>query len=268
MKRSIVIRGSVSHQNRPSNHLDHIINSIRFWFDGEIVLSTWMDQKQFVSKNCQDKIDKIVYTDDPGEINNENLKHFKRQILSSLNGFNQSTGDIVLLTRADVLFNRDIFQHVDDYQFSTNTLKVFDKKLLVSNMMTIRPDSDEIPNCFRVCDWFQLGYRQDIEKWVNIMDMAMNLDPSKMSRENCTESIWFLSVLKKKFGDMIDIYNPSFELKQFAWEAIANNFIVMNTRTSLNVENMNWQFLPEQGSCYFSEDLYKQLYQSIRGKNL
>jgi len=263
MKKSIVIRGAISHQNRPNNHLENILNSVRQWFDGEIVLSTWKDQEKFVSKNSKNNIDKFVYLDDPGEVNNENLKHFKRQILSSLNGFNESSGDLVLLTRADVMFNKNIFDYVNDYQFSTDTLKVFDRKILVSNMMTIRPDSNEIPNCFRVCDWFQLGYREDIEKWVNILDVSMNLDTTKMSRENCTESIWFLSVLKKKFGDMINIYNPSFELKQFAWEAIVNNFIVMNTRTSLNVENMNWQFLPEQGTCYFSEDLYKQLYRSI-----
>jgi hypothetical protein len=79
---------------------------------------------------------------------------------------------------------------------------------------------------------------------------------------NCTESLWFLSVLKNKFGKLIDIYDSS-NINNLAWEAIVNNFIVMDTRTSLNAENLNWKFLPEYGSCYFSESLYEQLYESI-----
>ena len=262
MKKSIVIRGSISHPNRPTNHLDSILNSIRSWFDGEIILSTWTDQKQFITNLSHSMIDEIVYTDDPGEINNENLKHFKRQILSSLNGFNRSTGDLVLLTRSDVMFTKDIFQYIDRYPYSSDILKVFDQKLLVSNMMTIRPDYDEVPNCFRICDWFQLGHRKDIERWVNILDICMNLDPKSMTKENCTESVWFLSVLKNKFGKLIDIYDSS-NINNLAWEAIVNNFIVMDTRTSLNAENLNWTFLPEYGACYFSESLYEQLYKSI-----
>lgn len=266
MKKSIVIRGSIIYDRRQDNSLDFILTTIRSWFDGEIVLSTWKGQEKFVSKKSYDLIDRFVYSEDPGEINNHKLKHFKRQVLSYYNGFYESTGDLVLVTRPDLLFKSDLFHNIDLYQSSTEELKVFDKKLLISNMMTIRPDSDEIPNCFRVCDWFQLGYRNDIEKWANILDIAMNLNVDKMTDANCTESIWFLSVLNKKFGDVIDIYNPSDDIKQFAWQSTLNNFIVMDTRTSLNVENINWQFLPEHGSCYFSELLYKQLYELVEKK--
>lgn len=263
MKKSIVIRGSISYERRQNSPLDASLEAIRNWFDGEIVLSTWKGQEKFLTEKSKNLIDKFVYSEDPGEIDNHKLKHFKRQVFSYFNGFCESSGDVVLVTRPDILFKKDLFEHIDNYPLFTEELKVFEKKLLVSNMMTIRPDSNEIPNCFRICDWFQVGYRQDIEKWANILDIAMNLDTSKMTEENCTESIWFLSVLKKQFGNIIDIYEPSSEIKQFAWKSIVNNFIVMDMRTSLNSENINWEFLPEYGSCYFSESLYKELYKSL-----
>lgn len=264
MKKSVVIRGSISYNDHPENFLDLVLDSIRSWFDGEIVLSTWKGQEKFITKHAENVIDKFVYSEDPGEVDNFKLKHFKRQVLSYVNGFNESTGDLVMVTRPDIIFKKDLFQYIDTYPFSTDQLKVFEKKLVVSNMMTIRPDSDEFPNCFRVCDWYQVGHRQDIQQWANILDTALSLDTSRMTDMNCTETMWFLSVLKNKFGDIVDIYEPSFDLKQFAWEAIVNNFIVMDTRTSLNAENMNWTFQPEYCSCYFNEVLYRDLYERIQ----
>jgi hypothetical protein len=263
MKKSVVIRGSISYDNHPKNFLENILENILSWFDGEIILSTWEGQEKFISKNVENKIHKIIFSKDPGEVDNFKLKHFKRQVLSYSRGFSESTGDLVLVTRPDIIFKKDPFKFIDRYSFSTDKLKVFSNKLIVSNMMTIRPDSDEFPNCFRVCDWYQIGYRDDIEKWSDILDIAMDLDSRKMTDMNCTETIWFLSVLKNKFGNIVDIYNPSLEIKSFAWEAIVNNFIVMDTRTSLEAHNVNWNFQPEYCSCYFDEKLYEKLYNSI-----
>jgi hypothetical protein len=264
MKKSIVIRGAISYDNHPESFLDDVLASIRSWFDEEIVISTWNGQQKYVTKYISENVDKIVYSEDPGEVDNFPLKHFKRQVLSYLNGFNESSGDLVMVTRPDIMFKKDLFQYVDTYPFSTNDLKIFEKKLVVSNMMTIRPDSDEFPNCFRVCDWYQVGHRNDIFEWANILDSAMSLDPSKLNNMCGTETIWFLSVLKNKFGDIVDIYKPSNELKKYAWEAIVNNFIVMDTRSSLLAENLNWTFQSEYCPCYFTEYLYKQLYESIQ----
>jgi hypothetical protein len=264
MKKSIVIRGSISYDRHPKNFLDYIISTIRSWFDGEIIISTWNNQERHITEYIHENVDKIIYTEDPGEIDNHYLKHFKRQVISYLNGFNESTGDMVMVTRSDILFEKDIFRYIDSYPFFTDDFKVFEKKLLVSNMMTIRPDSNEFPNCFRVCDWYQIGYRNDICTWANILDSAMSLDTKKLNDMCGTETIWFLSVLKNKFGDVVDIYNPSDEIKKYAWGAIMNNFIVMDARSSLCTENLNWTFQPEYGESYFSEDLYKQLYGSIQ----
>jgi hypothetical protein len=257
MKQSIVIRGSISYERHPENYLNSVIGSIRSWFDGQIILSTWKEQEKYLDKFLE--IDEVIFTEDPGS---GPIQQWKRQVVSYQKGLEKATGDLVMVTRSDIAYHKNLFKYVDTFPNSTTDLKVFDKKLVISNMMTIRPDYDEIPNCFRVCDWIQIGYKNDIYKWSDVLEHVDSLDLSKITNMNCTESLWFLSVLKNKFGKLIDIYDSS-NINNSAWEAIVNNFIVMDTRTSLNAENLNWKFLPEYGSCYFSESLYEQLYESI-----
>ena len=50
MKKSIVIRGSISYDRHPKNFLDYIISTIRSWFDGEIIISTWNNQERHITE--------------------------------------------------------------------------------------------------------------------------------------------------------------------------------------------------------------------------
>ena len=167
-----------------------------------------------------------------------------------------------MVTRTDMIHNINPFQFLNTFQNSGSVLKVFDNKLLVSNMMTIRPDSDEYPNCFRICDWMQVGSREDIFKWSDVLDHVLNLDTSKIGRLNCTETFWFLSVLKNKYPDFVDIYDSS-DINHLAWEAIVNNFIVLDTKSMLGSTNMNWQLQPEYCPCYLDHDTYLKLYDTV-----
>jgi len=257
MKKSVIIRGSILYDKHPENFLNRVVDSIRSWFSGELVLSTWKGHEQYLNSNHS--FDKVVFTEDPGP---GPIQHWKRQALSYKKGLEASTGDLVMVTRSDMIHNKDLFQYIDSFPNSTDDLKVFDKKLIVSNMMTIRPDSDEYPNCFRICDWVQVGHRSDVEKWSNVLEYVDSLDTSKLTNLNCTETLWFLSVLKNKFGDMIDIYDSS-NVNELAWEAIANNFIVLDTKSTMNAVNMNWEFQPEYCPCYLNEETYKQLYDQL-----
>lgn len=257
MKKSVIIRGSVLYDKHPQNFINEVVESIRSWFSEEIVLSTWEGQEKYISDSLP--VDKVVLTPDPGP---GPIQHWNRQVLSYQKGLQFSEGDLVMVTRSDMIHKKDPFQYLDMYPNSTDDLKVFSNKLIVSNMMTIRPDSDEYPNCFRICDWFQVGYRNDIFKWSNVIENIMTFDESKITRMNCTETLWFLSVLKNKFGDDIDIYDST-SINKFAWEAIVNNFIVLDTKTTLQAVNKNWEFQPEYCPCYLNEETYKELYETI-----
>lgn len=257
MKKSVVVRGSIAYDKHPENFLDSVVNSIRSWFSEELILSTWEGQEKYLKSDHG--FDKVVFTPDPGP---GPIQHWKRQVISYQKGLEVSEGDLVMVTRSDIIHNADLFPYIDTFENSTDDLKVFDKKIIVSNMMTIRPDSDEYPNCFRVCDWIQLGHRSDIQKWADVLKSVDSLDTSKLNNLNCTETLWFLSVLKNKFGEMIDIYDSS-NINHLAWEAIANNFVILDTKTTMKAVNMNWEFQPEYCPCYLSESVYKELYNQL-----
>jgi len=257
MKKSIILRGSISYDRHPHNFLENIINSIRSWFDGEIIISTWKGQEDKISPSLE--VDKIIFTEDPGP---GPIQHWKRQVVSALEGFNNSTGDLIMISRPDIVFKKDVFQYMDLYTKSNDTFKIFDHKIVIPNMMTLRPDGDEKPKYFRVTDWMHIGYRSDIFKWINVLEQIEKFDYSKHDTESvgiCTEVSWFLAALNNKFGDIINIHNCD-NIKKYAWYAIMNNFVVLDTRTTIGAYNMNWDFQPEYLSCYFNEELYEKIY--------
>lgn len=257
MSQSVILRGSLFYDKHPENYIERVVNAVRSWFPGELIISTWEGQEEYVTPGLE--IDKVIFTPDPGP---GPIQHWERQVISYQKGLEASSGQQVMVTRTDMIHNLDPFQYVGTYPNSTDDLKVFDKKLVVSNMMTIRPDSDEYPNCFRVCDWFQVGYRDDIFKWSDVLDYVKNLDKSKLNMATCTETLWFLSVLKNKYGDLIDIYDSS-NINYLSWEAIVNNFIILDTKSTLKALNLNWLFQPEYCPPYMDEHTYKKLYSSI-----
>lgn len=257
MKQSVVVRGSLSYNKHPKNFIELVVNSIRSWFDGELILSTWEGQEKYLNNDLD--IDKVVYSSDPGS---GPIQHWQRQVVSYQNGLSVSSGDEIMVTRTDMVHKINPFQFLNTFQNSGSDLKVFDNKLVVSNMMTIRPDSNEYPNTFRVCDWMQVGSREDIFKWSDILNYILNLDLEKLSEMNCTEKLWALSVLKNKYPDIIDIYDSS-NIDEFAWDFIVNNFIVLDTKSMLGAINMNWHFQPEYLPCYLDHDTYIKLYDTV-----
>ena len=260
MKKSIVLRGSISYDKHPHNFLENIVKSIRSWFDDEIIISTWKGEENKISSSLE--VDKVIFTEDPGP---GPIQNWKRQVVSALEGFKNSTGDLVMISRPDIIFKKDVFQYVDLYPKSNDTFKIFDHKLVVSNMMTLRPDGDVDPKYFRVSDWMHVGYRNDIFKMINVLEQTEKYDYSKHDSKSigdCTEVSWFLSALKNNLGDIIDIYNCD-NIKEYAWDAIMNNFVVLDMRTTMGAYNMNWDFQPEYCPCYFNEVLYQDLYNRI-----
>lgn len=249
-KKSIVFRGSVVFDKHPKNYLKDSINTVRNWFDGEIVISTWRGQEKHLSDI--NGIDKVVTLNDPGF---GPIQNFKRQILSYNNGLNSCSGEMVLITRTDIIHRTNIFDFIDEDKNHDIRFKVLDKKILVGNMMSISPSSNEIPNTFRLCDWFHLGYRRDIENWGNILDIV---DNSKITY-TCTEKTWFIYFLIKNNIFKINTLTTE-SIDSYYWDYIISNFIIKNTKSTLQSFNMNWQFQPENIESYITEKEYSDQY--------
>lgn len=253
-KKSIVYRGSVIFPKHPKNFLKDSIEGVRKWFDGEIIVSTWKGQESHLI-NIND-IDKIILTDDPGF---GPIQQINRQVISYTKGIEVSTGDEILVTRTDMCHDINIFDYLYLNTNKNKNLNVFNHKLVTGNMMTISPYSNEVVRDFRISDWFQCGTKEDIYKWGDIMGV---LSLENIYGLECTEQIWSLCVLKKMFGNDIDLKNIS-NIKRFSWDYIINNFDIYNTKTTLKTINMNWDFQPEFIDCYLTEKDYKIMYNKL-----
>jgi len=247
MKKTIIFRGSVCFDKHPENFLKTSINECRKWFDDEIIVSTWKGQEDYMSEI--DGVDKVIFSTDPGP---GPVQQINRQIISFKEGLNNTDSDLILVTRTDVIHSIDIFNFFDLDKKCTDNLKIFEKKITIGNMMSIIPESNETPSKFRLGDWFHLGLKKDLEKWVNIYDLVNSEQILGMS---CTEQIWSLCVIKKYLKSILSVNNYS-HIDNNSWDYILNNFSIWDTKTDLKSINMNWSFQPEYLNSYITRNHY------------
>jgi hypothetical protein len=249
---SVVLRGSICYSTHPVSYIQDSIRSIRSWHDGEVIVSTWEGQEQFL-KNVGG-IDKIIISKDPGP---GPIQHLRRQVISYENGINAAIGKKALVTRTDFVHHSNIFEHLDSEPLSLDhRFKIFQSRLVIGNMMCIDPRSAEIPNTFRLSDWFQAGNIEDIKNWGCVSHLIDTLDYSHFG---CTEKAWFILFLIKNNISAISLRNTS-SIDANYWDFILNNFIIKNTKSTLQSSNQNWSFQSEKLECYITEQLYDDMF--------
>jgi hypothetical protein len=248
---SIVFRGI------PGDQFTEIIKAARSWHDGEIILSTWED-----AQVPSGLVDKIVRDDDPGQvydIANPSLVHAHRQVLAAYNGVLAASGEKVLLTRADIIHRASLFDFVMERDASANVFnKLFSHKVVCSNMMTFDPDTKYGPprdRYYRVCDWFQCGYREDILKFVDVKNEIEKYKHSGC----CLEQLWFISSVNKHSENTIVpvLIEETLSTINDSWKTLLTNFKVVDTRSTAKADNYRWLHQPEYFSCYITEKKYE-----------
>ena len=259
--KSVIIRGSIKNSKRPVNYLKESLQSLRSWFTGEVILSTWENQESFLDEESKKLINKVVFCPDPGP---GPVQHFNRQVTSYMNGVTSASSEDVMVMRSDIVVKQDPFYLTELYTKTTNSnkLKLFNNKIVVSNMMTINPESSETPRYFRICDWIHLGKRSDLISFGNIFNQMKDIDPKKINQSNCTETLWVLCWLKNNFGDIVDIYNSE-NINHLYYEILVNNFAVVDLRSTMKAENNNWSFQPEYHPAYMSEKQYSHILETL-----
>lgn len=253
MKRSVIIRGKLF------SHTQETINSIRQWFNEEIILSTW-DHEDTTKLYGYDI---VVKTKDPGA---GPVQQIKRQLISYQEGLKNASGEQLLVTRSDMVHYKDPFSYLFQLKNNNEIFKIFKEKVLIGNMMSIHPERScpgelDKQRYFRLNDWFQVGLKEDLNKWSNILDIV-----EQNSHVNlCTEQFWFAGCLKKYFDNSIKLENLNI-YKEFLWLAILNNFRILNTKSTLNAANKNWESQPENLICYLMEEEYNKKFLEIFGQ--
>lgn len=248
---SIVIRGKIF-----PNITQKVVDSIRSWHQGELILSTWNNQEVNLTG-----IDTIILSDDPGS---GPVQQANRQLLSYLRGLQACSNDLVLVTRSDIIHNSDIQKFFYNKDDRLEKFSIFKEKVVVSNMMTINPlkSHPDVPTfiskLFRVCDWFQLGLKEDLFKWVDALDTFETYKNSGL----CTEQLWFTSLIKKYKDSSFPIENIVERSKEVL-PYIISNFRIIDMKSTGNAINLNWVNQPEYLGCYFTEKEYNEYCSSI-----
>lgn len=243
--RSVVIRGSIN------NSLSSVVQSIRNWFDEQLVICTWKQEENKINSEIESQVNKVVFIDDPGP---GPIQNIKRQLLSFQEGFNNSSGNEILITRSDMLFSKDIFSFLQKSEIPGDTFCFVKDKIIIGNIMTIKPESNEIPNTFRISDWFHCSTRESLESLVCGIDLVFGADSNLIQKYKlCTEKLWIQSVLSKKFG--FDLYNSENYDKHF-WSVLVNNFQLYNSSSTLGTSNFKYWNQPENLPCYVTEADY------------
>ena len=268
--RSVVIRGGIAFSNHPTPYIQQVIDSIRSWHTGEVILSTWTDQLPATHNLIG--IDKVIYSDDPGP---GPVQNFLRQVQSFQSGVSASTGSEILVTRSDICYFRDLFELRNRYPKKTKAnLSAFTEKLIIGNMMTIYPRESSkqwgYPLVYRPSDWFHVGNREDITRMGSIFSDLQAMDHSALIKRHdavyntqnaiCTESLWFKMVLNK-------YVNPNFDLDDWpdhlGMNALIDNFEVLNMITTARAINLNWTFQPQRLGCFIKEEEYLEEYKKL-----
>jgi len=273
-RNTVLIRGGIAFDKRPTSFITQTIPNMRNWFDGELVVCTWKGQEQYI-EGLEKLIDKVIFVDDPmlGFI-----QSFNRQLVSYEEGLKHCSGDLVMVCRADFDVLQNPFGLWDTIPQQNNGLmRVFENRVIAGNMMTIHPKkTDSQTSFFRISDWLQIGKKTDLQKWAGILNTAKSLYKQATGLDSIntheyktesygSEQVWMISLIHQYLTREITLQNYTTFPIELVWAAIVNNFYIMNTRSTLHAHNLNWNFQPEFHPWYMTEEEYKTVFSEFYG---
>lgn len=252
---SIVYRG-IPHETFYEN-----LQEVRNWHSGEIILSTWDDIE--INNDISPMLDCIVRSKDPGEdldTGNASLRFASRQAIAAKAGIDKAAGEKVLLSRTDIRHRESLFNKVEINE-SQSSYKVFSAPLVVGSIMSIDPDSGfDAPRTrfFRICDWFQCGYRSDLEKFTDIQKEIIETRHSGC----CLEQLWFVCCFNKQCRMNL---NPNCleDHQNVFWGIVAENFKIINSQ-GFNTGKWSRKTNLQE---YISEEKYNQKLKQIKAED-
>jgi len=100
-----------------------------------------------------------------------------------------------------------------------------------------------------------LGLKTDVFKHFDVLDEVMAHHP-----HGCSEQLWFISSLNKYLGLSLNP-NSIEEYKSMYWDAVLNNFSVIDTYQTAQTRNLaKFRNQPENLIPYMMEKEYKNKY--------
>lgn len=225
--------------------INDVVESIRSWFTGELVLSTW-DRG---SRPSIPGVDKILFLGDPGPGPVQNIR---RQIVGLREALSVITADVVFKTRSDMIHRRDMFSFFKHQKSYDRTLSVFSERVVISSVMTMNHDSPPEYRPLSPSDWFYVGNKTDIEKYCDILDVLDRYSGGGL----CCEQLWFFSALSKCGVVSSDSFKIKSISSEMLWRLLLNNFVVVDTNRSADAVCLKYQGNYDNNDIYMNEKVF------------
>ena len=237
---SVVVQGAINEYTK------QCLLSIRKSFpNAQIILSTWIN-----SEIGDLDYDRVIFSKDPGasiiDDVSGTLNNVNRQI-STKSGLKYAKRKYILKTRTDIIWNDDKFLKyfaLYDHRYKS---KHFRNRILICNYYTRNPNILPLP--FHISDWIAFGLNEDVNLYYDcslqsLDDMRWFVNKEKKQRR------FYINLLAKyvpeqhicssfiaKFDEVSFncFYDASKENIRITEEMLANDFVVLDYKTQLNI---------------------------------
>lgn len=226
--------------------------SIRRFLPGcSIILSTWEGQEtRDIDCDC------LIENEDPGSKENGVIKPFdvnfnnnvNRQLISTSNGLKRVRTKYALKMRSDMIITTNEFlKYFERYPCSTNELKLFEHKVMVSDMYTkvkhgSVDNSEEqfFPTPFHVSDFFFFGEVNDLKKYflkTKVMrkeKMGSFQDLVYPERKEKYKCVWNYQFGPEQFLAISALRENGFNIEMRDWTDWSDEYIEMSRKFIMN----------------------------------
>ena len=280
---SVVVQGPVCGTEKdPAVYTRKCCESVRCFFpEAEIIISTWEDQD--ISQLTYDKYVKShapelykIYWDDMS-IHYFSINHF---LISSINGLKLASREYVIKMRSDMAFmNGKCMEYIGRYSNYDNEnleWKIFKQRVIT--LPSLNPHRAKVFFPYSICDWIQIGLREDILKLYDVPLVDISTIPLregyryKISEDFLgVEQYLFYSLLKKN-GLPVYLKSRTSTDKNIILQtekAIAMNLVLMSARNmgvkSFKYSNRMYAIEPWMSLGYYTFKEWKMLYNQYGG---
>jgi hypothetical protein len=210
--------------------VDLVTDIIRYKFPhSEIIVSTCNPYDKPERLNA----DKYLVNEDPGELDNGNLKNVNRNIVNSVNGILEASHPLVCRLRNDLLLLGVDFEKLLEERASkiiNPKYKIFDQNIVCNDLYCVNP-LGPYKLAYHFGDWFCLGSKDDLLRLFNhpLLTNEDCVTPEGQNKYRC-EQVFFARLLEK-YGVPRLKYDADIS-EEITWNHFnyfMNNFIVCQT---------------------------------------
>lgn len=272
---SFVVQGPILKDSNPQEgafSTCDVLKSIRkFYPNAEVILSTWKNADLMGLD-----YDKVLLNNDPGSIiisTIPNPYNHNRLIVSSRNGIEHATYDIVVKTRTDIIFTSNSILNLVQYIIPINaTYAVFSNYIISTNYYVRNPFRLNLP--FHASDIILIGKKSDLLVFFSapIVSQSEMINKNKHIRLVAEQYLTLHSILAQKNKsytfNRTDPTNVTYFMESEKYLFNSFTFLSMDELGIKFPKRLLSTFMPEANYSIFETEILTHKYRKNDGLDL